>query len=201
MKRREFIVGLGGATGRPLATRAQQSNQIRRIGVLAGNADIEIARASSRFEIAARIGLVRGPQCPVRHPLARAQPATHRRETADLIATDPAVIVSGTSIAIVLNPTHITRDSRRVRRHHRSGRPRLGRKLGASRRQRHRLRRLRSFAGRKMARQNAQKRCRTRRRMKPAAAKQGVLLGEQWRSDSTRTRAAHFRTVLPRARR
>ena len=34
MKRREFIAGLAGATAWPLAVRAQQTNRIRRVGVL-----------------------------------------------------------------------------------------------------------------------------------------------------------------------
>jgi len=39
MRRREFILALGGATGLPLATRAQPRAQIRRIGVLMGYAE------------------------------------------------------------------------------------------------------------------------------------------------------------------
>src|SRR6266404_3559117 len=38
MKRREFIVGLGGAAAWPLVAWAQQTDRIRRIGILTGQA-------------------------------------------------------------------------------------------------------------------------------------------------------------------
>jgi putative ABC transport system substrate-binding protein len=67
MKRRAFITLLGDAAGWPLAARAQQSDRVRRIGVLMGFAEDD-PEAKARLA-AFRQGLEkRGPGHPLSSP-------------------------------------------------------------------------------------------------------------------------------------
>ena len=73
MKRREFITLLGGAAAAwPLAARAQQSERVRRIGVLlpAAADDAEFQTWVGAFlQGLAQLGWIDRPQRADRHPL------------------------------------------------------------------------------------------------------------------------------------
>jgi hypothetical protein len=60
MRRREFIAGLAGAAAWPLAARAQQSDRMRRIGVLMGEDGNDLwerpAFPRSRRDLRSRVG-------------------------------------------------------------------------------------------------------------------------------------------------
>jgi putative ABC transport system substrate-binding protein len=63
MKRREFITLLSGAAAWPLAARAQQAEQMRRIGVLIANAESDPegqARAAALRQDLQRLGWTEG---------------------------------------------------------------------------------------------------------------------------------------------
>ncbi len=102
-KRRQFIALLGGvAAAWPLAARAQQSRQMRRIGVLAGSAESTEARARiAAFRLALqKLGWQEDHNIRIDVRWLGSDPHRIQAETTDLIARKPEVIVSGTSVAI-----------------------------------------------------------------------------------------------------
>jgi putative tryptophan/tyrosine transport system substrate-binding protein len=101
MNRREFITLLGGAAAWPLAARAQQSERIRRIGVLVGEAEDDpdtSARLAGLRPGLERLGWYEGRNVRIDYRFAPA--GTQAQVLAkELVALQPDVILSHTSPA------------------------------------------------------------------------------------------------------
>ena len=102
MRRRQFIKGLAGsAVAWPLASRAQQSERIRRIGVIlpAAANDLEFQTWVGAFlQALAQLGWTIGHNVRIDTRWATANPAEIRKQAAELVALAPDVILaSGTS--------------------------------------------------------------------------------------------------------
>jgi putative ABC transport system substrate-binding protein len=112
MKRRAFITLLGGAAAWPLAVRAQQPDQMRRIGVLlpAAADDPEWqARVGAFLQALALLGWTIGRNVRIDTRWAGANAAEIRRHAAELVALAPDVILAGgtTPAVPLLQATHI----------------------------------------------------------------------------------------------
>ena len=89
MRRRDFIKGfVGSAAARPLAARAQQREQMRRIGVLMSAAIETDAQASLAVfkETLHQLGWIDGHNMRVEVRWARGDPAEARRGVEELVA-------------------------------------------------------------------------------------------------------------------
>jgi putative ABC transport system substrate-binding protein len=102
MKRREFITLIGGAAAWPLVARAQQSERMRRVGVLIGSEDHADARnLLAQFQQALeQLGWVYGRniQMDIRWGLDQERRVTYARE---LVRLNPDVILAGPTNAVL----------------------------------------------------------------------------------------------------
>src|SRR5215510_4226772 len=98
MRRREFIGLLGGAAAVwPIAVRAQQSERVRRIGILlpASADDPEYqARVGAFLQALGQLGWTIGRNMRIDTRWARANAAEVRRHAAELVAVAPDVILA-----------------------------------------------------------------------------------------------------------
>jgi putative tryptophan/tyrosine transport system substrate-binding protein len=97
MKRREFIAGLGGAAVWPLVGRAQQSERVRRIGVLgvtAADDPISEARAAAFRQELQQLGWIDGRNLRSDYRWAAGNAEDYRKYAAELIALAPDVILA-----------------------------------------------------------------------------------------------------------
>ena len=100
MKRREFLGVLGGAASWPLAARAQQSDRVRRIGVLMGYAESDAegqAYVAIFREGLQKLGWAEGRNFRIDIRWATSDPEAVQRLAKELVALQPDVILSPTT--------------------------------------------------------------------------------------------------------
>src|SRR5215470_6329031 len=98
MRRREFFMLLGGAAAWPVAARAQQSERIRRIGVLMNTAADEPeaqARLAAFMQGLQELGWALGRNMRIDYRWSAGDPARLRKDAAELVALSPEVILAG----------------------------------------------------------------------------------------------------------
>ena len=97
MRRREVVTLLGGAAAWPLAARGQQSDRVRRIGVLLpATADDAVfqTRMAAFLQALALLGWIVGRNLNIDIRWATSNAADIRRHAAELVALAPDVILA-----------------------------------------------------------------------------------------------------------
>jgi putative ABC transport system substrate-binding protein len=108
VRRREVITLLSGAAAWPLAVRAQQSERVRRVGVLesAGIETDQQAGVAVFKEVLRQLGWIDGRNVRVEVRWAGADPAKARKDAEELVALQPDVIMATGVLALqTLLPT------------------------------------------------------------------------------------------------
>ena len=97
MRRREFIAGLGSAAAWPVAARAQQTERVRRIGVLMGwDEDDSAGQAeiAAFIKALAELGWVEGRNIAFAYRWSGSDIALAEMFAKELMATDPDILVA-----------------------------------------------------------------------------------------------------------
>jgi len=103
MKRREFIMPLGGAAAWPLAARAQQRERMRHIGVLMNLVADDPAgqvRLAAWVQGLQQLGWAEGRNVRIDARWAAGDPEHFRKYAAELMALGPDVILAATTPAV-----------------------------------------------------------------------------------------------------
>ncbi len=103
MRRREFILLLGGTAAWPLAAHAQQRESMRRIGFLIGlpSEDAEgHARLAAFLQGLAELGWTVGRNLQMDYRAAQRDPDRYRKYAEELVALKPEVVVAGGTPAL-----------------------------------------------------------------------------------------------------
>src|SRR6516165_4553874 len=95
MNRREFITLLGGAAAWPVGARAQQTERVRRIGLLMGTADDREgqARVTALKQGLQELGWTDGGNIQIETRFGGADVGRIRAHAAELVALAPDVLV------------------------------------------------------------------------------------------------------------
>jgi putative ABC transport system substrate-binding protein len=102
VKRRDFIALLGGAAAWPLAARAQQPAQLRRVGMLIGYAENDPetqARLTAFRQGLERLGWIEGHTVRIDYRFAPARPDQAQRFAKELVALRPDILVGNSTPA------------------------------------------------------------------------------------------------------
>jgi putative ABC transport system substrate-binding protein len=103
IRRREFIITLGGASAWPLAARAQQTERVRRIGVLqllAENDPETVARHAALENALQGLGWTVGRNLQIDYRYGADDANRLLNGAAELVATGPDVILTSGSLAV-----------------------------------------------------------------------------------------------------
>jgi putative ABC transport system substrate-binding protein len=103
LNRRGFIVVLAGAAAWPLAGHPQQSERVRRLGVLmpfGGNDPRSQAFATAFAQALGRFGWVEGKNIRIEYRFASGDPARFRAYAAELVDRSPDAILASTPPAV-----------------------------------------------------------------------------------------------------
>ena len=131
MNRRDMIALLGGAAAWPVAARAQQGGRVRRIGVLMGGAENNVAsQGLAAFQVALRkLGWIEGRNVEFDVRWAGANGERRQAYAAEIVGRAPDVILANTgpvARAVQQETTRIQEykntDRSRGQRRHRRGR-------------------------------------------------------------------------------
>src|SRR4051812_39036018 len=104
MRRRKFLGVLGGATAWPVAARAQQSERMRRIGVLMDQAQVDTEsspRTAAFLRGLQQLGWTDGRNVRIDTRWAAGNAELQRRYAAELVALAPDVILATASPTVV----------------------------------------------------------------------------------------------------
>ena len=112
MRRRQFIVGLGGVATMPFAARAQQPERIRRVGVLIGasNQSVFSSRIAEFKRVLQQSGWIEDGNIRIDVRWGGSDPEALARYAHELVKANPDVVVAGPTNAL----TYLRKEARNI---------------------------------------------------------------------------------------